>query len=170
MKTYMTAVVAIPPQEIWEPIQAIRRQHDRKVDVWMPHVTLLYPFQPKETFEDAVKALGDLGVGPFEAALEMFRFFRHRPGTHTIWLDPQPAEPWKRLQAAVQRRFPECDDVSQHSGGFVPHLSVGQARVPSVIQDLQQGWRALRWPVKEIALIGREEGRPFEVGKAVPLA
>ena len=44
--THESAIVLIPPQEVWEPIQAIRRVHDRQVRRWMPHVTLLYPFLP----------------------------------------------------------------------------------------------------------------------------
>ena len=48
VKTHHTAVVAMPPPEVWEPIQAIRRQHDRNVHRWMPHITLLYPFMPHE--------------------------------------------------------------------------------------------------------------------------
>jgi len=43
-KTYTTAVVLIPPEDVWEPIQKLRRVYDRHFDRWMPHLTLLYPF------------------------------------------------------------------------------------------------------------------------------
>jgi len=33
-KTYTTAVVLIPPLELWPPIQAIRRAHDRHNVRW----------------------------------------------------------------------------------------------------------------------------------------
>jgi hypothetical protein len=57
-KTPNTAVVLIPPQELWEPIQAIRRVHDLHVERWMPHVTLLFPFAPAERFAQAEPDLG----------------------------------------------------------------------------------------------------------------
>ena len=46
------AVVLIPPLEVWEPVQAIRRAHDRQYHRWMPHVTLVYPFRPRRLFEE----------------------------------------------------------------------------------------------------------------------
>ena len=36
MKTHKSAVVIIPPEEIWEPIQKIRRLYDRQGHRWMP--------------------------------------------------------------------------------------------------------------------------------------
>lgn len=56
-KTHRTAVVAMPPPEVWEPIQAIRRQHDRNVQRWMPHITFT-----------AVMVLWREADGPFEIA------------------------------------------------------------------------------------------------------
>ncbi|MBI5480461.1 MAG: 2'-5' RNA ligase family protein [Deltaproteobacteria bacterium] len=47
MKTHHTAVVIIPPGEIWGPIQAIRQRHDQQFHRWMPHITPLYPFRPR---------------------------------------------------------------------------------------------------------------------------
>lgn len=42
--THQTAVVVIPPEDVWPSIQAIRREHDRKIRRWMPHITLIEPF------------------------------------------------------------------------------------------------------------------------------
>jgi 2'-5' RNA ligase len=79
-KTYHTAVVALPPPEVWEPIQAIRRQHDRHVHRWMPHITLLYPFLPHAQFGEALPVLTEVGrhIAPFQVTLTTFRAFTHR--------------------------------------------------------------------------------------------
>jgi len=169
VKTHLAAVVAVPPRGLWEPIEEIRRRHDRHAKEWMPHVTLLYPFRPREEFDEAAAALTSLGVQPFEVRLASFRFFRHYEWSHTIWLEPEPAEPWKRLHAAVLSRFPDCDDTSKYENGFSPHLSVGQSRTAELAQELQRGWIAQSWRVNEVALIAREEKRPFEVIRTVPL-
>ena len=57
MKTHKSAVVIIPPEEIWEPIQKIRRLYDRQCHRWMPHITLIYPFRPRSELERAVAVL-----------------------------------------------------------------------------------------------------------------
>ena len=168
-KTHLSALVAIPPQELWEPIQAIRRLHDRHAKEWMPHVTLLYPFRPREAFDEAVAAMTGLGVGPFDATLGTFRFFRHYEWSHTVWLDPEPSDPWKRLQAALLSRFPDCHDSSKYETGFTPHLSVGQAATADLAGNLQAGWTPLAWRVNEVALIARREREPFEVVRTAPL-
>ncbi len=169
VKTHLAAVVAVPPRTLWEPIQAIRQAHDRHLKDWMPHVTLLYPFRPRAEFDGAAAAMAALGIAPFDVALASFRHFRHNPTSNTIWLDPEPAEPWRRLQAELQRRFPDCDDASKYESGYTPHLSVGQSRTPELAGELQGGWKALAWRVAEIALIAREDRAPFEVVKTVAL-
>ena len=168
-KTHLAALVAIPPQNLWEPIQAIRRIHDRHARDWMPHVTLLYPFRPRETFDEAAAALDGLGIGAFEATLTSFRSFRHYEHSHTIWLDPEPAAEWTRLHAALVGRFPDCNDAAKYETGFTPHLSVGQSPTAELAGVLQREWTPRAWPVAELALVARREREPFEVVRTVPL-
>jgi 2'-5' RNA ligase len=129
-KTYTTAVVLIPPAELWEPIQVIRRVHDRHIRRWMPHITLLYPFRACEEFaglaEQFSAVCGD--VEPFRVDLVEMRWFQHRPGSYTLWLAPEPREVLVRLQALLGNIVPDCDDVTRHRDGFTPHLSIGQVR------------------------------------------
>jgi poly(A) polymerase len=169
-KTHLSALVAIPPREVWEPIQAIRRLHDRHARDWMPHVTLLYPFWPRESFEEAEAALRGLDAGAFDATLATFRCFRHYEWSHTIWLDPEPTESWKRLHGALLARFPDCTESSAYESGFTPHLSVGQSRTADLVGTFQKSWSALPWRVEEIALIARRDREPFEVVRTLPLS
>ena len=175
MKTAHAAVVAIPPQDVWAPIQAIRERYDRHLQRWMPHVTLLYPFRPRAMFDQAEPALrrACAALPSFAATLGELRFFPHGRDRFTIWLAPEPAESFVRLQRALQEQFPDCDDASRHGSGFVPHLSVGQAtgrdQLAERLTELRAGWRQLAFEVRAVALIWREGEEPFQVDRSVPL-
>lgn len=168
-KSHLSAVVVIPPETAWGPIQAIRRHHDRQVDRWMPHLNLLYPFVPAEHFVEAGAKLEEIcsATAPFGVVLGQFRFFTHPSRRSTIWLEPEPRPGFMDLHARLLRSFPQCDDTAQHPGGFTPHLSVGQADGPEplriLLEDFQQHWDPLYFNLERIALIHREEHGPFRV-------
>lgn len=175
MKTHRSAVVVIPPEEVWEPIQAVRRLYDRQLERWMPHITLIYPFWPREWFDEAMRDLESVcgGLEPFGVTLEQVERFKHGEGRFTMWFRPEPPEPLGELQAAIEGRFPECDDVSRFGDGYTPHLSFGQARgrvqLAERMSKVKDTWRPVRFEVREVALICREEDGPFEVERTVKL-
>jgi len=161
-KTHETAVVLIPPEECWGPIQAIRRSHDRQFRRWMPHITLLYPFRPRALFAEATAALRAAAteIEPFAITLRELRYFRHGHSSYTVWLAPEPGAALKRLQAALQGALPDCDDLAQHPDGFTPHLSVGQVRgaagrLSEVTQAIREGWRPLTFVATQVSLVWR---------------
>lgn len=175
-KTHRTAVAVLPPAELWEPIQAIRRQYDRHMHRWMPHINLLYPFFPATHFSKVLPALTTActQVRAFEVTLTSFRFFTHASGIATLWLQPEPREALGHLQATLHTVFPVCDDLSRFADGFTPHLSVGQFRsrqtLQRVLDSLQASWQSLRFPLTAIALLRRQAAEPFQVAHWVPLA
>jgi 2'-5' RNA ligase len=176
-KTHTTAVVLIPPVELWPPIQAIRQRYDRHFRRWMPHITLLYPFRPRAEFDRLVEALTQAcrRVAPFRVELAELQAFRHRQQQFTLWLAPQPQEALRRLQAAVGRVAPDCDDVARHRDGFTPHLSVGQVQgeleMEHLRRALQATWRPLSFTARAISLIWRAAPPDdvFRVAYTVPL-
>ena len=106
IKTHKTAIVAIPPKDVREPIQAIRRLHDRKIRRWMPHVTLIYPFYVESEFEAVASELTPAcrNLRPIEVTLTTFQTFGHGKGHFTVWLKPEPTEPLLDLHAASKRQ------------------------------------------------------------------
>jgi poly(A) polymerase len=176
---HQAAVVLIPPEELWGPIQALRSQHDRTYERWMPHVTLLYPFVPEEHFAEAEALLQEAlrTIAPFEVTLSGFSHFEHR-GSVTAWLRPEdrPHGALKALQAALQAALPQCDEQgSKSEHGFTPHLSVGQLRRSSpaeirrTLSTWEQDWKAITFQAHEVCLISRHGEAPFEVRRRVPL-
>ena len=174
-KTHRTAVVAMPPPQVWEPIQAIRRQHDRHVQRWMPHITLLYPFMPRAQFGEALPALTAAGrhIAPFQVTLATFRSFTHAFGQATIWLEPGPRHHLATLQAALQAVCPAYDEQSRFAAGFTPHLSVGQTASPAARQQLlsvlQAAWQPVQFTLAAVMMLWREAEGPFEIAHAIPL-
>lgn len=174
---FTTAIVVIPPENVWPPIQAIRTKHDSKISRWMPHITLVYPCLPVADFPAAQQRLAAAcrDIPAFEVELAEFRTFRHRRGNHTIWLAPTPESDLIKLQAVVQRSA-----VGEAAGGgrppsFRPHLSVGQvqgnAEMLRLVAELQAAWQPVRFVVSGIGLIWRGEPPDdvFKVAATVPL-
>jgi RNA 2',3'-cyclic 3'-phosphodiesterase len=175
VKTHHTAVVAIPPPEVWDPIQAIRHQHDRNVHRWMPHITLLYPFMPRKQWGEALPRLLEVGrqSAAFQVTLATFRAFTHAFGKATVWLAPEPRHAFVTLQATLQATFPAYDDQSRFPSGFTPHLSVGQASSArgrqQLLETLQASWQPVQFTLTAIALIWREADGLFQIAHGIPL-
>jgi 2'-5' RNA ligase len=92
-----------------------------------PHVSLLFPFAPVASVDDALlDAVRRLyaGAAAFDFALtRVGRFARH------VWLAPEPKERFVELIRLSCARFPE---YPRYGGEFdgrepVPHLTVGEA-------------------------------------------
>ncbi len=161
-KSHESAVVIVPPERLWGPIQAIRQEHDRHVRRWMPHITLIYPFRPRSVFDSAAPALARVcaSVASFQIKLAKFRCFQHGRERYTLWLAPEPAQSVVSLQERLWRTVPDCDDVRRMPGGFTPHLSVGQiqgrAQMRALVNRLQAQWEPLAFEVNAVSLIWRE--------------
>jgi 2'-5' RNA ligase len=159
--THQSAVVLVPPVEAWERIQAIRRDHDRQFRRWMPHVTLLYPFLPRSELDGALPIAQEAlaAIPPFELTLPRLDAFRHRCGTSTLWLAPEPKEALVTVQRALVRALPACDAVNRFASGFTPHLSVGQARGDEALRALRaslEPWTPIAFAARQVTIIVRD--------------
>jgi poly(A) polymerase len=176
---HQAAVVLIPPESLWPPIEALRSKHDRHYERWMPHVTLLYPFVPEEHFAQAEALLSQAlsTVEPFQVTLSGFGHFEQR-GSVTAWLRPEtrPHGALESLQARLQAALPQCDEQGRKSEhGFTPHLSVGQlprsnpVEFRRALSAWERDWEPISFEAREVCLISRRGDGPFEVRRRVPL-
>ncbi len=177
-KTHKSALVLIPPQQAWPPIQAIRKRYDRNLRRWMPHITLLYPFRPWPEDSGVSRTLSEIceQAAPCRIALTALRWFRHARGKYTLWLQPEPAEPIRSLHARLLQAFPDCDETARFADGFVPHLSVGQAhgdaRFQSLYPRLAGEWQPLEFTLDAVYWIWRRDPPDdvFRIGRRFPLS
>ena len=173
-KTHTTAVVLIPPESAQPPIQAIRRVHDRNFKRWMPHITLLYPFAERVDFADVTASLAEATqqIAPFSVDLIRFDAFKHRKSC-TMFLVPEPADEIVRLHNTLISHLPDYDDTARFSGGFHPHLSVGQFQhrtLRTEQQRLQTEWQPIECEIETLSLIYRspETNDRFVVAEQFP--
>ena len=175
--TDKTAVVIIPPNDTWGPIQSIREKHDRQIGRWMPHITLIYPFFPKSAFGRAAKDLSPAcnSLKPFDIEVARFDFFWHGKGYYTVWLAREPEEPLLDLQTALWPLVCESHELERGIRHFRPHLSVGQVRgtadMARLIEELQANWTPIRFRVDSVHFIWRNvpPDDAFRVGRSLPL-
>lgn len=172
-KVNSSAVVIIPPKEIWEPIQEIRRIYDRQILRWMPHITLLYPFRHESEFNTLESLFSTINkkIKSFEITFSKFKYFNHGKQKYTLWLAPEPESLINDLQYKLLAIVPDCNNVNLHKNGFTPHLSVGQfegkKRLIEVVKTLQSNWSQLKFTINSIYFIAREKQKlsKFEVKK-----
>lgn len=170
-KTHTTAVVLIPPESIQTPIQNIRKIYDRNYIRWMPHITLLYPFTPRNKFQEVMPTLAKVAqqITPFSVTFTSFNAFRYRKSC-TLFLVPQPKNVIVELHRKLSQQLPDYDDTVRFSGGFNPHLSVGQFQhraINDAQQRLQNEWKPIQYEVDSMSLIYRspETNDRFVVAK-----
>ncbi len=93
-----------------------------------PHVTLLVPCT------DDTHAIAEQ-LAPFDPFDVSFAALDRFPGT--LWLVPDPAEPFHAMTAALVTRFPEHPPYGGMFSEVVPHLTVAQAELDAAEAELE---------------------------------
>eukprot|EP01121_Diplochlamys_sp_Union-15-3_P009068 TRINITY_DN2447_c0_g3_i1.p1 TRINITY_DN2447_c0_g3~~TRINITY_DN2447_c0_g3_i1.p1 ORF type:complete len:416 (-),score=67.35 TRINITY_DN2447_c0_g3_i1:91-1305(-) len=176
-KVFTSAVVVIPPEDLWGQIQDIRRKHDKAYQRWMPHINLLYPFLPAYDFKNAVVKFEEAlkNIAPFTLTFETFDFFEHGAKSCTLFLKPEtePNASLIELQKLLESCYPEFNELSTRGDhGFHPHLTVGQ--FPGKAATLRKktellnpkspsSFKKITFTVDKIHIISRKGIKPFEI-------
>jgi hypothetical protein len=117
--TQTAVIVTVPSAE--DAVAEHRRRYDPAAGWGVPaHVTILYPFVPPSEINGRVMETLRAAIGSlprFEAGCNTTGWF----GTDVLWLDPQPADPFRALTTAVVDAFraislmPVCTTTSSRT-------------------------------------------------------
>ena len=156
-----TALVILVP-EVEPLIGELRRRYDVAGAMGAPsHATLLFPFGDEEDGLEELFASAE----PFDYTLIGTAVF---PDS-TLYLVPEPAEPFLRLIQMLVARYPHYPPYGGTHGTIVPHVTVGES-VPEderrrVAAALPIGYRAESVAWLEEQADGRwAERRRFALG------
>jgi hypothetical protein len=126
-----------------EPVVgALRQAHDAVAADGIPaHVTVLYPFVPRDRLTDDVR---DAVSAVFRAIPAFdYRFDRvQRFGGTTVYLAPEPASAFSRLTAATHARWPQHPPYGGVFDVVIPHLTVGDGLEGSTADTLEREARS----------------------------
>ena len=114
-----TALVIVVP-EVEPLIGRLRERYDAAGAMGAPsHVTLVFPFGDDEAGLEELFA----AAPPFDFELVGTASF---PDS-TLYLEPEPAEPFVRLVEALAARYPDHPPYGGTHETIVPHVTVGQS-------------------------------------------
>jgi 2'-5' RNA ligase len=125
-----THAIVVPFEELAPVVDGLRERTcvSKPSHGMPPHVTLLYP-APSD-----VNAIAEVLVA-FVAFDVVFARLERFPGT--LWLAPEPAEPFRRVIEALVRRFPEQRPYDGAFAEVVPHLTVAQSRFEEAVASVE---------------------------------
>lgn len=123
-KTESALVILVPEAE--PLVRPFRERIDPSAALGVAaHITLLYPFvAPESIGADVLETVAQCfrGFSPIAFSLTEVRRFP----AETLYLAPEPDEPFRQLTMAIWDRFPDTPPYGGKWPDIVPHLSVGQ--------------------------------------------
>jgi 2'-5' RNA ligase len=143
VKTFESALVVFIPAA--DPLVApFRKMYDPSAGAGIPaHVTVLYPFVPPDLLTDELLATLRqlfLEVTTFNAS-----FAKTMQFPDGLYLEPMPAEPFRRLTKLVFKHFPDTPPYGGEFDEIIPHLTVAKVesarRLKTLAAKFQQAAR-----------------------------
>lgn len=153
-------------------IMRLRERMDPSAADGVPaHVTLLYPFMPPSGLTDGLRRR----LGQIIASEPVFSvtFASVARWPNLVYLPPEPAQPFRRLTAALVAAFPDFPPYSGRHAEVVPHLTVAQDVSDDYYAAAEHALPQMlpvRHIVREAWLIGHSPEQPWHTLWRLPLS
>lgn len=135
------------------------------------HITLLFPFVPVEQLDDKVRAeLRGLFAARPAIAFSLTRLVVFPD--ETIWLAPEPAEPFRRLTEVIFERYPKYPPYEGIHDEVIPHLTVtaGDASLRNEVDAALAPHLPIEAEAREVTLLVEDESGHWRPGERFALA
>jgi 2'-5' RNA ligase len=161
----------IVPVQVPVAIGRLRDRMDPSAAQGVPaHITLLYPFMAPDGLKDDVRrSIEQIIAG--EPAFP-FQLTTVRRWPNVVWLEPQPAEPFRRLTGALSAAYPDFPPYEGAHPEVIPHLTIAQD-VPDDYLAAAEHALPQMLPIRDVAreawLIGHTPEQPWHTLWRLPL-
>ena len=162
-------VVKVPAAD--RLVGELRMRFDASCKLGAPaHITVLFPFMSAadispDVIHRAQVALGEVKSFSFSLGGAIGRFMGQRQLSSTLFLSPDPPEPFVALTTALVRSFPMFRPYKGAHDDVVPHLAVAHgdaSDVHAAAIELKQRLRTsplIRSACDTVTLLGNASGR-----------
>jgi 2'-5' RNA ligase len=135
------------------------------------HITLLFPFFPADRLDERLRDdLRDLFSGhpSISYSLTKVTVFPDE----TIWLAPEPTEPFKRLTESIVERYPDYPPYEGIHDEIIPHLTVtsGDAELRHDVEADLTPHLPIRARSAAVTLLVEDDSERWSVEERFPLA
>lgn len=161
----------IVPVRVPIAVSRLRERMDPSAAEGVPaHVTLLYPFMPPSDLSDDVRRTIETIVAAEPSFPLVFNAVRR--WSNVVHLEPEPAEPFRRLTAALATEFPDYPPYGGAHDEVIPHLTVAQD-VPEDFYAAAEHALPSLLPIRDLVheawLIGHTPEQPWNTLWRLPL-
>jgi 2'-5' RNA ligase len=141
-------IIAVPEAE--SAVRQHRERLDASAALGVPaHITILFPFMPPETIEEAALT----GLGKLFVEVSRFRFVLDHTGwfgDDVLWLGLRDPGPVRALTERVFRAYPAFPPFEGQFDDVVPHLTVGHGHPLHALRSAEDSVQA-RLPIEASA-------------------
>lgn len=134
------------------------------------HITLLFPFFPSDQLDGQIKAeLRELFAAQAAISFSLAKLMVFPD--ETVWLAPEPSEPFRRLTELIVERYPDYPPYEGIHDEIIPHLTVtsGDASLRNEVEADLAPHLPIQAMTRQVTLLVEDEGGHWQTSDTFPL-